>query len=157
MCGGLRQPVRTKGETIASSGQAVPTDSTAAPVDPDPLAHRRHLGRSVYTVLAMSAVLYFAARYLGGAAREWTVIATIARARAVTAKGIGSSVTHLSEAAERPIHRQEEVDAMARAITTLPSVQVTNGGVRLPSPERCSKDRRRSVPSHALRFSREAV
>jgi len=80
--------------------------------------------------VAAAAVMYFAARYLGGAAKVWTVIATIASALGVTAKGIGMSVAHLSEAAERPIYRQEEVDAMAWAITTLPSVQVTNSGVR---------------------------
>jgi hypothetical protein len=84
----------------------------------------------VVLAVAVAAVMYFSARYLGGAAKVWTVIATIASALGVTAKGIGTSVTHLSEAAERPIYRQEEVDAMAWAITTLPSVQVTNSGVR---------------------------
>jgi hypothetical protein len=79
---------------------------------------------------ATAAVMYFAARYLGGAAKVWTVIATIASALGATAKGIGTSVAHLSEAAERPIYKQEELDAMAWAITTLPSVQVTNSGVR---------------------------
>ena len=91
----------------------------------------------VVLAVAVAAVMYFAARYLGGAAKVWTVIATIASALGVTAKGIGTSVTHLSEAAERPIYRQEEVDAMAWAITTLPSVQVTNDGVPRPWPERC--------------------
>jgi hypothetical protein len=84
----------------------------------------------VVLAVALAAIMYFAARYLDGAAKVWTQIAAIAGALGVTAKGIGTSVAHLSEAAERPIYRKEELDAMAWAITTLPSVKVTNGGVR---------------------------
>ncbi|HEX4218937.1 MAG TPA: hypothetical protein VHZ02_11245 [Acidimicrobiales bacterium] len=80
--------------------------------------------------VALAAIMYVASRYLGGAAKVWTQIAAIAGALGVTAKGIGTSVAHLSEAAERPIFRKEEIDGMAWAITTLPSVKVTNGGVR---------------------------
>jgi hypothetical protein len=84
----------------------------------------------VVLAVALAAIMYLAARYLGGAAKVWTQIAAIAGALGVTAKGIGTSVAHLSEAAERPIYRKEELDAMAWAITTLPPVKVTNGGVR---------------------------
>lgn len=84
----------------------------------------------VVLAVALAAILYLAARYMGGAAKVWTQIAAIAAALGVTAKGIGTSVAHLSEAAERPIYRKEELDAMAWAITTLPPVKVNNGGVR---------------------------
>ena len=74
----------------------------------------------VVLAVALAAILYLAARYMGGAAKVWTQIAAIAGALGVTAKGIGTSVAHLSEAAERPIYQKEELDAMAWAITTLP-------------------------------------
>jgi hypothetical protein len=84
----------------------------------------------VVLAVALAAILYLAARYMGGAAKVWTQIAAIAGALGVTAKGIGTSVAHLSEAAERPIYQKEELDAMAWAITTLPPVKVNSGGVR---------------------------
>jgi hypothetical protein len=80
--------------------------------------------------LALAAVLYISARYLGGAAKVWTQIAAIAGSLGITAKGIGSSVGRLSEAAERPIYRAEELDAKAWALTTLPAVRLNSEGVR---------------------------
>ncbi len=81
--------------------------------------------------LALAAILYVSARYLGGASKVWTQIAAIATSLGVSAKGIGNAVAHLSEAAERPIYRAEELDALAWAVTSLPSVKLNNQGVRV--------------------------
>ena len=74
----------------------------------------------VVLAVALAVVLYTSFRYLEGAAKVWTTIASIAGALGITAKGISSSVVRLSSAAERPIYHAEELDAMAWAVTTLP-------------------------------------
>jgi hypothetical protein len=83
----------------------------------------------IVLAVALAFVLWLSATYLGGAGRVWTEIAAIAGALGVTAKGIGSSVGRLTEAAEKPIYQLEEVDAMAWAITMLPKVELTPTGV----------------------------
>jgi hypothetical protein len=80
--------------------------------------------------LALAAILYVSARYLGGASKVWTQIAAIASALGVSAKGIGTAVARLSTAAEKSIYGLEKLDAMAWAVTTLPQVRVNNRGVR---------------------------
>lgn len=80
--------------------------------------------------IALAAVTFLSLHYLGGAAKVWTEIASIAGALGITAKGIGTTLGRLSEAAARPIYQQEELDAMAWAVTTLPPVRVTNRAVR---------------------------
>ena len=81
-------------------------------------------------VVVTAGVIYVSAKYLGGAAKVWTQIATVAGALGVTAKGIGTGVAKLSADAERPIYQLEKLDAMAWAVTTLPKVKLNNRGVR---------------------------
>jgi hypothetical protein len=81
--------------------------------------------------LALAGVLFVSARYMGGASKVWTQIAAVAGALGVTAKGIGGGVSRLSEQAAKPIYRLEEIDAMAWAVTTLPTVEdLDHEGVR---------------------------
>lgn len=81
-------------------------------------------------IVATGGLIYVSARYLGGAAKVWTQLATVAGALGVTAKGIGTGVARLSADAERPIYQLEKLDAMAWAVTTLPQVKLNNRGVR---------------------------
>jgi hypothetical protein len=83
----------------------------------------------VVLAFALAAILYISARYLGGAAKVWTQIAAIAGSLGVTAKGIGSNVSRLSEGAERPIYQAEELDAKVWALTSLPTVSLNLQGV----------------------------
>jgi hypothetical protein len=80
--------------------------------------------------VALGAVVWLAADNLGGAGKVWTQIAAIAGALGVSAKGIANGVVRMSGAAEQPIYQAEKLDAMAWAITTLPSVKLDNRGVR---------------------------
>jgi hypothetical protein len=93
--------------------------------------------------VALAAVLYASFRYLGGAAKVWTEIVAIAGALGITAKGISATVVRLSAAAERPIYHAAELDALAWAVTTLPSEDslspnviraLRRGGIQGPSP-----------------------
>jgi hypothetical protein len=79
---------------------------------------------------AFIAVMVLAGYYLAGAAKVWTQIAAIASTLGVSVKGISGALTRLSEAAEKPLYRREEVDAMAWAITTLPPAAVSRPGRR---------------------------
>jgi hypothetical protein len=80
--------------------------------------------------IAVAFALYFAARDVGGAAKVWTQIATVAAALGITAKGIGTAMARLSAGAEKPIYGLEKVDAMAWSVTTIPDdLKLTNGGV----------------------------
>jgi hypothetical protein len=80
--------------------------------------------------IALAAILFISAKYLGGAAKVWTQIAAIATSLGVTARGIGSGVARLSTSAERPIYQAEKLDAMAWSVTTLPRVDLNRQGVR---------------------------
>jgi hypothetical protein len=80
--------------------------------------------------VALGAILWASAVYMAGTAKVWTQIAAIASALGVSAKGIGSTIARLSEAAERPVYQAEKLDAMAWAATTLPEVRISNRGVR---------------------------
>jgi hypothetical protein len=77
---------------------------------------------SVFTVgaAATAGILYLMINNFTGAMRVWGSIATILGALGVSAKGVGSAIANLSVRAERPIYKQEETDAIAWAITTLP-------------------------------------
>jgi hypothetical protein len=80
--------------------------------------------------IAVTAALYFAARDVGGAAKVWTQIATVAAALGITAKGIGTAMARLSAGAEKPIYGLEKVDAMAWSVTTIPDdLKLTIRGV----------------------------
>jgi len=80
--------------------------------------------------IAVAAALYFAARDVGGAAKVWTQIATVAAALGITAKGIGTAMARLSADAEKPIYGLEKVDAMAWSVTTIPDdLKLTIRGV----------------------------
>jgi len=80
--------------------------------------------------IAVAAALYVTARDVGGAAKVWTQIATVAAALGITAKGIGTAMARLSAGAEKPIYGLEKVDAMAWSVTTIPdNLQLTIRGV----------------------------
>jgi hypothetical protein len=80
--------------------------------------------------IAVAAALYFAARDVGGAAKVWTQIATVAAALGITAKGIGTVMARLSVGAEKPIYGLEKIDAMAWSVTTIPDdLKLTIRGV----------------------------
>jgi hypothetical protein len=83
----------------------------------------------VIVVLAAAGLTALAAVNLEGAAKVWTQIATIGGALGITAKGIGTRVTKLADAGEKPIYRACEVDALAWAVTTLPTIELDFRGV----------------------------
>jgi hypothetical protein len=113
-------------EAFVTAGEAA-LDRTARIV-------RKIVARYWYALLilaiAVAAALYFAARDVGGAAKVWTQIATVAAALGITAKGIGTAMARLSAGAEKPIYGLEKVDAMAWSVTTIPDdLKLTIRGV----------------------------
>jgi hypothetical protein len=113
-------------EAFVAAGEAA-LDRTAKIV-------RKIVTRYWYALLilaiAVAAALYFAARDVGGAAKVWTQIATVAAALGITAKGIGTDMARLSVGAEKPIYGLEKVDAMAWSVTTIPDdLKLTIRGV----------------------------
>ena len=80
--------------------------------------------------VALSAILYLAVTYLGGAAKVWTSIAAIAGSLGITARVVASTAARLTAEAESPIFAMAEEDVMAWAITTMPQVRLTRRGVR---------------------------
>jgi hypothetical protein len=74
--------------------------------------------------VALGAILYLAVTYLGGAAKVWTSIAAIAGSLGITAQAVASTTARLAAEAERPVFAAAEEDAMAWAITTLPSLRL---------------------------------
>jgi hypothetical protein len=113
-------------EAFVAAGEAA-LDRTARIV-------RKIVARYWYALLilaiAVAAALYFAARDVGGAAKVWTQIATVAAALGITAKGIGTAMARLSAGAEKPIYGLEKVDAMAWSVTTIPDdLKLTIRGV----------------------------
>ena len=80
--------------------------------------------------VALSAILYLAVTYLGGAAKVWTSIAAIAGSLGITARAVASTAARLTAEAESPIFAMAEEDVMAWAITTMPQVRLTRRGVR---------------------------
>jgi hypothetical protein len=81
--------------------------------------------------VALGVALFLASRYLGGAGKVWTYIATIGASLGVSWKGVSAAIPKLAEDAERPIFGLEEVEAMAWSVTTLPpNLAVTSDGVR---------------------------
>jgi hypothetical protein len=84
----------------------------------------------VVLAIALGAVLYFTSTLGTSPGKVWTQIAAVAASLGVTARGIGSTAARLAKEAERPIFGLEEEDVMAWAITALPPVRLTHGGVR---------------------------
>jgi hypothetical protein len=85
----------------------------------------------VILLIALGGVLYFAESGIKGAGRAWTEIAAVASALGVTWKGITTAAARLSAEAEKPIFGLEKIDAMAWAVTTIPSQLPLNAaGVR---------------------------
>jgi len=80
--------------------------------------------------VALGFTLFLSARYLGGASKVWTSIATIGGALGVSAQTIASRSSRLTAEAGRPVFAMAEEDAMAWAITTLPPLSLTFRGVR---------------------------
>jgi hypothetical protein len=80
--------------------------------------------------VALGGLLYLAIRYLGGAAKVWTSIATLGGTLGITAKSVASTAGRLTSEAERPVFAMAEEDVEAWAITTLPKVSLTPRGVR---------------------------
>ena len=113
-------------EAYVAAGEAALTRSTK-------IVQRivRHYWVALAVVaLSAAALTALSAEVLGGASKVWTIIATIAGALGVTAKGIGTRVARLTDAGERPIYRIEELDALAWAVTNLPQVKLDRAGVR---------------------------
>jgi len=80
--------------------------------------------------VATGGLLFLSIRYLGGAAKVWTSIGTIAGSLGISARSITSKAARLTAEAERPVFASAEEDAMAWTVTTLPSVDLTPRGVR---------------------------
>jgi hypothetical protein len=80
--------------------------------------------------IALSAILYLAVTYLGGAAKVWTSIIAIAGSLGITARAVASTTARLAAEAERPVFAVAEEDVMAWAITTLPSLRLPPRQVR---------------------------
>ncbi len=82
-------------------------------------------------IIAVAAAVYFASRDLGGAGKIWTQIAAVAGGLGITAKGASSTLTRLSEDAEKPIFGAARIDAMAWAITAIPAdLKLNRPGVK---------------------------
>jgi hypothetical protein len=80
--------------------------------------------------IATGGLLYLSIRYLGGAAKVWTSISTVAASLGISARSITSKAARLTAEAERPVFAMAEEDVMAWAITALPHVSLTRRGVR---------------------------
>jgi hypothetical protein len=80
--------------------------------------------------VALGFTLFLAARYLGGASKVWTSIATIGGALGVSAQTIAARSSRLTAEAGRPVFAMAEEDAMAWAITTLPPLSLNFRSVR---------------------------
>lgn len=79
---------------------------------------------------ALGGTLFLAARYLEGAGKVWTSIACIAGALGVSVQTVASTSARLAAEAERPVFAMAEEDAMAWAITTLPTLTLPGRSVR---------------------------
>jgi hypothetical protein len=86
----------------------------------------------VWVVLgvALAGLLYLSIAYLGGAAKVWTAIATVAGSLGVSARTITSAASRLAAEAERPVFAMAEEDVMAWAVTTIPDVGLPAGDLR---------------------------
>jgi hypothetical protein len=86
----------------------------------------------VWAVLgaALGGLLYLSIANLGGAAKVWTAIATVAGSLGVSARTITSAASRLAAEAERPVFAMAEEDVMAWAVTTLPVVGLPTADIR---------------------------
>jgi len=79
---------------------------------------------------ALAVILSLAAIYLGGAAKVWTTIASIAGALGISARAIASTAARLTAEAERPVFAMAEEDVMAWAVTSMPRLRLPRQQVR---------------------------
>ena len=86
----------------------------------------------VWAVLgtALGGLLFLSFAYLGGAAKVWTSIATVAGAIGASARTITSAASRLAAEAERPVFAMAEEDVMAWAVTTIPVIGMPAAGIR---------------------------
>jgi hypothetical protein len=81
--------------------------------------------------IALGAFLYFAASGLRGAGRAWTQIFAVVSVITAAVRGVVTAVARFSGQAEKPLFGLEEIDAMAWAVTTLPTgLKLDAAGVR---------------------------
>jgi stage V sporulation protein SpoVS len=80
--------------------------------------------------IALAGLLYLSIAYLGGAAKVWTAIATVAGSLGVSAQTIASAASRLAAEAERPVFAMAEEDVMAWAVTTIPVIGLPAGDIR---------------------------
>ena len=81
--------------------------------------------------IALGAFLYFAASGLRGAGRAWTQIFAVVSVITAAVRGAVTAVARFSGQAEKPLFGLEEIDAMAWAVTTLPTgLKLDGAGVR---------------------------
>ncbi len=82
-------------------------------------------------VIVLGAFLYFAASGLRGAGRAWTQIFAVLSVITAAVRGAATAVARFSGQAEKPLFGLEEIDAMAWAVTTLPTgFKLDRAGVR---------------------------
>ncbi|MGH3257886.1 MAG: hypothetical protein ACRDOU_21245 [Streptosporangiaceae bacterium] len=81
--------------------------------------------------IVLGAFLYFAASGLRGAGRAWTQIFAVLSVITAAVRGAVTAVARFSGQAEKPLFGLEEIDAMAWAVTTLPTgLKLNFSGVR---------------------------
>ena len=81
--------------------------------------------------IVLGAFLYFAASGLRGAGRAWTQIFAVLSVVTAAVRGAVAAIARFSGQAEKPLFGLEEIDAMAWAVTTLPTgLKLTSHGVR---------------------------
>jgi hypothetical protein len=80
--------------------------------------------------IALGAFLYFAESGLRGAGRAWTQIFAVVSVITAAVRAAVSAIARFSGEAEKPLFGLEEIDAMAWAVTTLPT------GIRLDAAGR---------------------
>ncbi len=81
--------------------------------------------------IALGAFLYFAASGLRGAGRAWTQIFAVVSVITAAVRGAVTAVARFSGQAEKPLFGLEEIDAMAWAVTTIPTgLKLDYAGVR---------------------------
>ncbi len=88
-----------------------------------------------FVLLILAAVLggflYFAASGLRGAGRAWTQIFALVSVLGAAVRAAATAVGRLSATAEKPLFGLEEIDAMAWAVTTIPTgLRLTHSGIR---------------------------
>ncbi len=96
---------------------------------------KKIIERYWFVLLILAAVLggflYFAASGIRGAGRAWTQIFALVSVLGAAVRGIAAAVARLSATAEKPLFGLAEIDAMAWAVTTIPTgLKLNYRGVR---------------------------